>query len=261
MGTALAEVVFSTWQAMVLILLSVASLLIALYCLLFMVPLKSFVQRVNSLGGGMRGIRVYVDEVAGKTDARIAELQGLLQREVARLRTELTEGLRRVSDGLEQARARAGELERRLEGLRSELAMQGAGAERLRTDLEGLRSRLGELGTDLEVLGSELNGSVRALVEESYQGLEGTVLGALEAVQDQMLLGTARLRGVHGPGSPPGRSTERPRSDTHGTRRSKIISAVPLFGEGQRERRQEGQSAVEEGAEQKAESPQHSPAK
>ena len=74
----LAVVALRNWQWVVLIVLCFGSLIIALYCLLFMVPLKSFVERINSLGGGMKGIRAYIEGVKSETERQIADVQELL---------------------------------------------------------------------------------------------------------------------------------------------------------------------------------------
>jgi len=217
MGAMIGAVVFSTWLGVLLIVLCFGSLLIALYCLLFMVPLNSFVQRVNSLGGGMRGIRAHVDEVLSQADQRIAEVQRLLNER----------------------------LERSLQEVEVELKSHGRSVAELRTDLNALHQQLAELRNDFEVLEGELAGRARTLVAESYRGLEGTVLGALEAVRDEMLRGATRLRHPHAPQPPAGRWAEHGPGEARRPSERKIISALPLFGDMDKVTQQRGADADE----------------
>ena len=231
MSAGLGVVAFSTWLGVLLIVLCFGSLLIALYCLLFTVPLNSFVQRVNSLGGGMRGIRAHVDDMLSQTDRRIAEMQRLMH-----------EGM---EEGLRESRA--------------ELEQHARSVAELRADLNALHEQLADLRNDSEVLEGELAGRVRTLVSESYRALAGTVLGAHEAVRDEMLRGAKKLRHPHDPRPPTGRWGERGQSDAHRQSERKIISALPLFGDTEKAARHTGAQPDRAGADEKEQ--EHTPAK
>jgi hypothetical protein len=196
----MAEVAFSTWQAVLLIVLCFGSLLLALYCLLFMVPLKSFVERVNSLGGGMRGIRAQVDGALSQTEARLEQIEAAVRE------------------------------------LRAELEKGAGGAVKLAADLGAIQERLADLKDDVEVLEGQLSESVQRQVAASCRELEGVVLAALEAVRDEMLRGANRLRSpretrppVTGP--PPTRLMERGPGELRPEASRKIIPAWPLLEE------------------------------
>ena len=62
-------------QALVLTAFSCLSLVIALYCLLFMVPVKRFWERIRTLGGGLKGIEAHVDGVRSKVSRRLEEVE------------------------------------------------------------------------------------------------------------------------------------------------------------------------------------------
>ena len=244
MAIVLAEVVFPTWQGVLLILLCFGSLVIALYCLLFMVPLKSFVQRINSLGGGMQGMRAHVDGVRSETDERIAAVEGLVHENVNALRAEMEGAVGSATEAARQVRMAVQRLDRAVQHLQGEAANYCSASREAAVDLDGLRRQLGELQHDFEVLQGELSGSIRRMVSESYGTLEGTFVGALEAVSSQMLRGSSplkngresKLSAAHGPN---GSSGDRGRQGMLSGPSSKIISAEPLFAEAERPGRAE----------------------
>ncbi len=234
MYAALGEVVFSTWQGVLLILLCFGSLLIALYCLLFMVPLKSFVNRINLLGGGVRGIRAYVDGMRSENEERIAALEDLLHEQLSALRAEMEGGIESGAASSRQAEAHMQQLERTVQTLRAELGNSTAELRKLPASLDTLRRQLGEVRNDFEVLEAQLAGSVRKLVADSYQQIEGTVLSALGTVQDEMLRGSSELLASREP-KPHGGPRSASRFGERGLKSPrlrgsrKIIPAAPLF--------------------------------
>jgi predicted nucleic acid-binding Zn-ribbon protein len=267
----MAEVVFATWQAVFLIVLCFASLIIALYCLFFMVPLRSFMKHVNSLGGGMEGMRSHVEGVRDEVESRIDSLaesfrgnltqqaQNLHQHEeklqehgetlgqheksLARQRQKLNRQKQElgasVSSAAQTARAAQEKLqaiEGVLHNVQAKLRERNGDVSSLAKEMETLRSRHAGLSNDFEVLESELQGEVQRSVKNSYRRLESTVLGALEELQDEMLRSTHEIRGrKDGPGrAHPGTGHHfhtGSAKKSGGNGSNKIISAEPLFSE------------------------------
>jgi len=229
MGLQLAVVVLPTWQWVLLIVLCFGSLIIGLYCLLFMVPLKSFVERINSLGGGMKGIRSHVEGVRSETEERIAAVQEHAEGELKESHAELRGAVDSAAQRAGQAQAGLQRLERAAQNLQAGLRDNASDARSLSAGLATMRKELEELRSDFEALQAELRGSVGQMVSESYQQLEGTVLSALEALKDGM------LRAATVPHSPSAGHGPRPtfdRSSGKDSRRrqpDKIIRAEPLF--------------------------------
>ena len=228
MGLQLAVVVLLTWQWVLLIVLCFGSLIIALYCLLFTVPLKSFVERINSLGGGMKGMRSYVDGVRGETEERIAAVQEQLEGELNESHAELRGAIDSAVERASRAQAGLQKLDRAAQSLQTGLRDNACDVGNLSAGLATVHKELQELRSDFEALQAELRGAVGQMVSDSYQQLEGTVLSALEALKDGM------LRGGTVP-HPPRDHALRPLSDGTPAKDSrrrtsdKIIAAEPLF--------------------------------
>lgn len=267
----MAEVVFAAWQAVFLIVLCFASLVIALYCLFFMVPLRSFMKHVNSLGGGMEGIRSHVEGVRDQVEARIDSLeeslrenltqqaQNLHQHEetlqkqeetlaqhekslacqrqkLSRQKQELSSSVSSAAETARAAREKLQGIEGVLRNIQEKLRDKNSDVSSLAKEMETLRSRHAGLSNDFEVLESGLEGEVQRSVKNAYRRLESTVLGALEELQDEMLRSTHDIRGrKDGPGRGhpgPGRHFHTGSAKKSGGNGSnKIISAEPLFSE------------------------------
>ncbi|MFP4027416.1 MAG: hypothetical protein ACLFWL_06460 [Candidatus Brocadiia bacterium] len=260
------EVVFPTWQAILLIVLCFGSLIIALYCLFFMVPLKSFARRINSLGGGMRGIRKHLEGINQEIDGRIEQMRDDFEQRLREQREEWDESLTLLSKTAKNAEAGLKKLDATTQSLQAEIRESSSDARKVARNLDDLKKQLLELQDDFQVLEDELEGSVRQMVTDSFHQLESTILSALESVQDEMLRGNSRFRGTslnsgkkHSNGSrghyepKKGRKTK-PEAD-------KIISAEPLFGEDIDEKG--GEDVEEESNEEDAKEPetQEAPAK
>ena len=236
MSPSLAAMVFQTVQGILLIVLCFSALIIALYCLFFMVPLRQFVERINSLGGGMKGIQAHVDGVRCETEAKIKELEELTRQELSRARTELQGELQSLTESAHKVQASLQRLDQAAQSLQAELRENASDTRKLSGTLSALRAELEDLRGDFQALQGELDGTVRQLVAARCGELEGTVLRALEAVQDEMLRGTANLRVVRD-SAPLARPTPARRFDSFGFKDSyrrtggKIIAAGPLFAE------------------------------
>ncbi len=198
------------WQAAVLIVVSFGSLIVALYCLFFMVPVKRFWERIHSLGGGMKGIESHVDGVRDEVGGRLARLEEGMQHQISESR-EAAEG------ALDKfARDNRG-LHRELEGLRkdlqslqAELRDSSADIMKVARSTDSLTRRLEQLRSDFDTLDPELRSSMRQLVADSFSTVESTVLSALEAVQEEMLSGMSEPPGPVKPRAGPG--TDPPRA-------------------------------------------------
>ena len=229
MGPQLAVVVLPTWQWVLLIVLCFGSLIIGLYCLLFMVPLKSFVERINSLGGGMKGIRSYVEGVRSETEERIAAVQEQVAAGLKESQTELRSAVDSAAQKAGQAQAGLQRLERAAQSLQAELRDNASAVRDLSAGLAAMRKESEELRSDFEALQSELRGSVDQKVSDSYQQLEGTVLSALEALKDGMLRAATAQHPPSATHVPRPTFEGSPAKDPRRRQPDKIIRAEPLF--------------------------------
>lgn len=229
-----AEVVFATWQALFLIILCFVSMGISLYCIFFMVPLRSFMKHINSLGGGMEGIRSHVDGVREEVEERIDALESSVSETFEQQEREIANSLEELTDLTGKASRRMDQMEERLDSLEEGLTEQKPKINRLRGELDNLGQQHADLRNDFDAIEDELQGRVRRAVEKAYNRLEGTLLGGLEALQDEMLRPDPRTESRNGRSRSigPGQGTRGYRSgDTDGTPPDKIISAEPLFSE------------------------------
>ena len=231
-----AVAILETWQAVVLILLCFGSLIIALYCLFFMVPLKSFVRRINSLGGGVRGIRAHVNGVRSETEKRISVMEEVLRNELGKLRADLQGALDAAADSASRAHSGLQGLERTVQHFQAQLREHSSDGRKLSEGLAHMRKELSDLRNDLDVVEVELRGSVSQLASDSYKQLEATVLGALEVLQDEMLRAADKLRGsgerpASWKPSPSARIGTTSGKDSRRRASGKIIPAEPLFAE------------------------------
>ena len=239
MSAVIAAVAFQLWQVVMLILLCCASLIVSLYCLIFMVPVKRFWERIESLGGGMKGIESHVDGVADefsrktedverKAEQLVEENVGALQKAMRERTITLQSRIREASLHAQEAAKELPEIRQSLESLRNALQEQSTHNSQFSKSVDSLAERLEQMQRDFGSLDVELRESVRQLVSDSHQRVEGTVLSALDAIQNQIIRGVERP-----PGKPP---VERfaPRQDAtsespHRQDPRKIISAGPLF--------------------------------
>jgi len=239
MGLHLAAVVFPTWQAVVLILLCFVSLLISLYCLLFMVPLKSFVARINLLGGGMKGIETHVDGIRSETERRMAALEKQIRDGMDQLRAEVQAATNATGDKAAHLQESIQKLERAAHNLQAEVRATASDTRKMEAALATFRAGMEEVQNDFSALEGELRSTVNQQVNVSYQKLESTVLSALQAVRDDMLRGASRLRTWQAPSPPPPppitpKLTSNGWKDARRKPGSKIISAEPLFADAEK---------------------------
>ena len=226
------------WMAVVLIFVAFGSLIIALYCLFFMVPVKRFWERINSLGGGMKGIEAHLSGVRDEFARRLNELESSTGQQIE-------EGRQAAQATLDRLGRDCRGVQREMEVLRKELESLQAVAQSTRS----LTRELQQLRGDFDGLDVELRESVRQLVADSFASVESTVLSALDAVQEEILYGTSGPSGGSRPRQP--RRQAGPTSPdfarpggTHG--RDNIIAVRDLF------------AALNQGKGEKAEEPEES---
>jgi len=242
MSAVIAAVTFQLWQVITLILLCCASLIVSLYCLLFMVPVKRFWEHIESLGGGVEGIENHVEGVADELTQRLQSIERrtkeLIEENVATLRQAMKERTITLQARIREAALRAQEaskglheIRQSLGPLRNTLQEQSDNNSRLSKSVDSLAERVEQLQRDFESLDVELRESLQQLASDSYQRLEGTVLSALDAIQNQILRGVERPHPVAE--TPPVERLilrqEPPSEDSRRGKTRKIISAGPLF--------------------------------
>jgi hypothetical protein len=218
MNVHLAAVTFSTVQALLLIALCFGSLIIALYCAIFMVPVKRFMARIHSLGGGMKGLEAHLSGLKSETDTRIAALEESLAGQTAGLEGGL-HGLRRELEQLQVA-------------VQEDAATAAAFGRRV----DALVKTMAGVESEFRTASGELRETLRRDVTDSCQGIESTVLSALEAVRDEMLRETRKLRaardwGAHARPSTQGRLGGPLYRETGRRGPDKIISTGALFAD------------------------------
>ncbi len=228
--TAIASAGLAAWQAVVLIILSFGSLVIALYCLLFMVPLKKFVQRIESLGGGMEGIKNHLSGVEAHFDGELRRIESSQADRIDHISAEAARRVETVEQEVREAMnaaSRLGNMCHTLEESLKEMQEQlKLGADRS----AGIEGRLRELRRDMSVQAEETEGKLQNEVKESFYELEATILATLEVLRDELLPPKKELS-VRDPGavfSPSSQKKTRHRDDQEPPD-NKIISAGPLF--------------------------------
>lgn len=222
---------WETVKELVLIAFSVGALLIALWCLFFMVPVKRFWERVEALGGGLKGIEGYVDEVHKEICGKLSEMETAVRHQIGQAQEETQEAVDKAAEDGRQARRDLERLRADLQSLQAELRGAARDSTRVTHSLEALTKRLTSLQDDFNSLDVKLRESVRQLVADSFKSVEATVLSALDAIQEEMLTEPRPASGPSQGGSPFRRSQRPARTNgsNGGANGSKVIVA-PLFG-------------------------------
>jgi len=211
----------SPWHEVVLIIFSCASLITALYCLFFMVPVKRFWERIDSLGGGVKGVEAYVDGVHDEVRRKLSEMESSVRHQISQARESSNEAVARLAKDSRQARRDMERFRGDLQSLQAELRTAAADSGKLGQAVESLSNRLHQIQDDLDGLDVKLRESVRQLVAESFKSVESTVLSALDAIQEEMIaLGprphaTPAPFGPHRPSRPQAGTDRNGRSDPH----------------------------------------------
>ncbi len=216
-------------QALILTAFSCLSLIIAIYCLLFMVPVKRFWERVRTLGGGLKGIEAHVDGVRSKIGSRLDGIEESTAERLEACRQELREALEKLSQEGRHTRRRVEDLQKELEAIRQELGAASTEGHRAAQRVEALTGQLQGVRSDLEGLDVELRQSVRQKVADAFTTVESTVLATLEAIQEEILYGVSGSS-PHSPDHAKRPSPPAPARRTKGN----IITVAPLFANNRR---------------------------
>ncbi|MCD6416995.1 MAG: hypothetical protein J7M08_09920 [Planctomycetes bacterium] len=236
----------SALQIGILTAFSCLSLIVALYCLIFMVPVKRFLERIRSLGGGLEGVQTHVRGVRDDIIRRLQAVEGRTEEQLAAGAEDLEKRLRKLHKQGDAAKRRLDTAAKDLESIRDELGATADGARQALQRVETLSSRLEQMRTEFEALEVELREAIRREVTDSFSTVESRALAALDAIQEQILYG-ATESGVPPPSAPlrgPGAGARR--------KRGNIISVEPLFAnprqgeKGQTERNGEQAPPLEE---------------
>jgi cytochrome c556 len=223
---------WETVKDVTLILFSVGALVIALWCLFFMVPVKRFWERMEALGGGLKGIEGYVDEVHKDLCQKLSEMETMMRQQVSQAQESTQEAVEQAAEDGKAARNELDRLRGDLQALQAELRDAAKNSNRMTHNVEALSKRLSALQDEFVSLDVKLERSVKQRVMDSFKDLEATVLSALDAIQEEML-GKPRRRQDGGtttvqfPRTTPLRNEPSPRNaEGNGTSRVKI---EPLF--------------------------------
>lgn len=212
----------STAKVVILTVLSCSSLIIALYCLIFMVPVKRFWQRIRRLGGGLKGIEAHLNGVRSSIGQRLEEVEKNTQEQLEESRREFQKSMDRLSRANRETRRELRELRQTVESLQADLQKTSTDSRKALRCSESLGTRLQQTQEDFKALDAELRQAVRRHVSDSFSSVESTVLATLEAIQQEILYGfsdTPSRRG-NGPKPPPPGARQT---------RDNIITVEPLF--------------------------------
>ncbi|MHC4592108.1 MAG: hypothetical protein ACYS8L_05370 [Planctomycetota bacterium] len=253
------------WQQVVLIIVGFGALIIALYCLFFMVPVKRFWERINSLGGGIEGVESHVAGVHDEIAGRLAGLEETIGEQITQSREAAQNRLERLAKDSRESQRELERLRKDVQALQAGLRQAGSDDMKVNRSLESLAKQLQQLRGDFDALDVELRESVRQLVSDSFNTVESTVLSALDAVQEEILYGASEPSSRPPKGLEPRQKPDRrPPAGFGGAERSpgdKIIPMEPLFAglhrnEKAAEPEKEEESTAEESVpDEKAETP------
>ena len=251
----IANVTLPAWQAIFLILLSFGSLIIALYCLFFMVPLKKFVRRIESLGGGVEGLKNHLSGVETYVEKELQRIESLQADQLDSVKTDSEERLHVLREQVEQAQESLNRLKNTCDTLEVTAEDQQKKLADITGNNENIERRLKELQRDMNVVTEEAHGKVQKEVSKAFQELEATVLSTLEVLRDELLV--ARKSGDADGSRPPRFQPESHSEDQHREGEdmpgSKIISAGPLFS------RSDPTTDTDEGGEEEGQDDEDSP--
>ena len=178
-----------------LILFSVGALIIALWCLFFMVPVKRFWERMETLGGGLKGIEGYVDEVHRDLCQKLSEMETMMRQQVSQAQETTQEAVDQAAEDGRKASRELDRLRADLQALQAELRDTATNSTRMTHNVEALSKRLGSLQDEFTSLDVKLEQSVKQRTMESFKELEATVLSALDAIQEEMVGKPLRRQG------------------------------------------------------------------
>lgn len=234
----------SPLQAGILTVFSCVALIISLYCLFFMVPVKRFWERIRTLGGGLKGIEAHVNGVRESIGKRLDDVEKRTEAELTAFRAELEETLESLSRDNRKSRRELESLRKDVQSLQADLRSTSADAGKLAQRLESLTAEVQQLRSDFDALDVELQRAVQQRVADSFTTVESTVLSALEAIQEEILYGVSDSPTP----SPPSRSAPPTSGSTARGPRENIITVEPLFANLRQEER-EHEEEEEEGEE------------
>ncbi len=214
-----------TVQVAIIVVFSVSAVIISLYCLFFMVPVKRFWERIHSLGGGIKGIEEHVRGVREEIAKRLRELERQHEEQVSELGEQARSSTEELRKGDRELRREGDRLRNELQSLQAEVRQAISANAKLTQRADALTTELSQLRNDFEALGAELRESVRHQVADSFMSVESTILSALDAVQDEMLYGVTQPPSSRGPFP----ARHRSRDSECGEERDNIITMGPLF--------------------------------
>ena len=114
------------WQEVILIIFSCGALIIALYCLFFMVPVKRFWERIDSLGGGVKGVEAYVDGIRDEVSRRFSEIENSVRQQMSQAQENALDAVEKVAEDSRQARRDLERMRGDLQALQAELRTAAA---------------------------------------------------------------------------------------------------------------------------------------
>jgi chromosome segregation ATPase len=215
-------------MAIYVLILSVAAVLMSLYCIIFMVPLKRFWERIDTIGGGLKGVEIYVDSIDEDLRRKLTAAGKTAAEQIEQARRENQQSVDEAVEQIAHAREELEAVHGELKALEGNLSHAQGGSDKVERGIEAMNKRLRQMRRDFDSQEARLRDAARKQIAESGKTIESTVLSALDALHDEMLTaGPATTSGTSSRGSG---STWHGRSGGGAPRGGGTIIR-PLFGE------------------------------
>jgi cytochrome c556 len=244
---------WETVKDVTLILFSVGALVIALWCLFFMVPVKRFMERIEALGGGLKGIEGHVEKVHSDLCQKLSEMETTMRQKVSQAEEKTQEAVDQAVEDGKKARSELDQLRRDLQSLQAELRKTARDSNEMTHSMETLTRRLSALQDEFASLDVKLEQSVKQRVAESFKDVEATVLSALDAIQEEMVGQPVMRTGQPSDGNTvqfPRRTRRKPGAKGNGEGDGDRMKIEPLFDNLGNERERPQPDAEDEEPEQ-----------
>jgi len=211
------------------LIIGCVAIIMSLYCIMFMVPLKRFWERIDTIGGGLKGVETYVDGIGEDVRRKLTDAGKTAAAQIEQARQENQQSVDEAVAQITHARSELQTVRNELKALESNLSQAQGGSDKVERGIEALNKRLRQMRRDFDSQEARLRDAARKQIADSFKTIESTVLSALDALHDEMLTAgpaTTSTSSDRGSGG-----AWRGRSGGGGAARSGGTIIRPLFGE------------------------------
>ena len=209
--------------------ISCIAIILAVRCTLFSVPLKRFLERIDTIGGGIKGVETYVDSIDEDLRRKLTAADKTAAAQIEQARQENQQSVDQAVAQITHAREELDAVRNEMKALESNLSQAQGGSDKVGRDIEAMNKRLRQMSRDFDSQEARLRDAARKQIAEAGKTIESTVLSALDALHDEML-----MAGPATTTAPPNRSSGgawRGRSGGGPAARGGGTIIRPLFGE------------------------------